>query len=412
MNTNTHPVDQEEVMAHLDGELSAERAAAVAGHLEHCEECQRLAADLGSVSQKMLTWNVESPEVTLPSGRDAMANKIKPFDWRVWFRTRPLAPLAVGFAMCLAIVVTGIRSIGTNANQVFDQRGEKLSAATQQTQQFDKLDQFAKLQKPPAVVFKTAPSGIVRGSDAGGGARPDLSSYYYAADKSEPMVIRTAALTVTVQELDKARTSLDEILKRHRGHVGDLQAASPPGDGRTLKATLRIPADQLDATLVELKKLGRVDSESQNGQEVTAEYVDLQARLANSRNTEQRLTDVLKQRTGKLSDVLEVETEIARVRGEIESMEAQRKSMANQVAFATLTATLTEDYKPKLQAVPPSALMQFRNATVDGYKSMTDGVVGLAVFLLSYGPSLILWGGLLFFPVRGILRRFVRNEAR
>ena len=89
------------------------------------------------------------------------------------------------------------------------------------------------------------------------------------------------------------------------------------------------------------KKFGRVDTEAQTGEEVTAQYVDLQARLANSKNTEQRLTDVLRQRTGKLSDVLEVETEIARVRGEIESMEAERKTMATQVAFATLNLTLT-----------------------------------------------------------------------
>ena len=180
---------------------------------------------------------------------------------------------------------------------------------------------------------------------------------------------------------------------------------APAGNPRTLAAKLRIPSDQLDAALAELKRLGRVDTEAQTGEEVTAQYVDLQARLANSRNTEQRLTDVLRERTGKLSDVLEVETEIARVRGEIESMEAERKTMATQVAFATLNLTLTEDYKANLEAVPPSTWTRFRNSAVEGYRSMTEGVVGLVVVVLSNGPSFLLWAALLFFPARMLWRR-------
>ncbi len=103
---------------------------------------------------------------------------------------------------------------------------------------------------------------------------------------------------------------MESILKKHRGYVGELKTGGAAGSGRTLNATLRVPADQLDASLTELKTLGRVESESQSGQDVTSQYVDLQARLGNARNTEQRLTDLLRQRTGKLSDVLEVEQEV------------------------------------------------------------------------------------------------------
>jgi hypothetical protein len=226
------------------------------------------------------------------------------------------------------------------------------------------------------------------------------------------MVVRTASLGITVQEFDKARSRLDEILVRHRGYLGDLQVSTPSDQGRVLKGTLRVPAGQLDSTLIELKTLGRVESESQNGQEVTAQYVDLQARLANSRHTEQRLTDVLRERTGKLSDVLEVETEIARVRGEIESMDAERKNMATQVAFATLNVAVTEDYRPKLETVPPSTLRQFRNSAVEGYQAMARGVISFVNFVLSYGPSLLLWAALAFFPARYVRRRLALRSPR
>src|SRR6266852_2978062 len=60
MTRNNHPIEQEELMAYLDGELATDRAVTAAAHLEHCQECQRLAADLKGVSQKMMEWEVES----------------------------------------------------------------------------------------------------------------------------------------------------------------------------------------------------------------------------------------------------------------------------------------------------------------------------------------------------------------
>ena len=108
---------------------------------------------------------------------------------------------------------------------------------------------------------------------------------------------------------------------------------------------------------------------------MTSQYVDLNARLSNSRNTEKRLTDLLRQRTGELAYVLQVELEIDRVRGEIEQMEAERKNLAHQVNFATISATVTEDYQAQLQIVPLSTSTRFRNAAVSGYRTMADGVV-------------------------------------
>ena len=99
-------------------------------------------------------------------------------------------------------------------------------------------------------------------------------------------------------------------------------------------------------------------------------------------------------------DVLAVETEISRVRGDIERMEVERKNLSNQVEFATVNATVKEDYKAHLQMMPPATLAQIRNAAIEGYRTVIDGIVSLAIFLASYGPSILLWGALLFFPTR------------
>ena len=67
MSANRHPIEQEELMAYLDGELPAEQATEALSHLELCSECQTLAADFRGVSQKLMVWEVESPEVGISS---------------------------------------------------------------------------------------------------------------------------------------------------------------------------------------------------------------------------------------------------------------------------------------------------------------------------------------------------------
>ena len=67
MSTNRHPIEQEELMAYLDGELSTDQATEALSHLELCPECQILAAEFRGVSQELMAWEVESPEVGISS---------------------------------------------------------------------------------------------------------------------------------------------------------------------------------------------------------------------------------------------------------------------------------------------------------------------------------------------------------
>ena len=226
-----------------------------------------------------------------------------------------------------------------------------------------------------------------------------------------PMIIRTAELSLVTKEFDKARANLEAILKRHRGYVGELKAGGNTGSGRTLTATLRVPSDQLDATLTEVKALGRVESESQGGQDVTSQYVDLQARLSNSRNTEARLTDLLRNRTGKLSDVLEVEQELSRVRGEIEQMEAEQQTLEHRVDFATIDLKLAEEYKAQLSSPAPSVASQVRNASVIGFRNAFESLLALILFFAEATPTLLLWLTFLSVPAWYFWRRYWRAFA-
>src|ERR1041385_3607352 len=73
MSKSNHPIEQEELMAYLDGELATDRAVTAAAHLEHCAECQELAADLRKLSQEMMAWEVGESDSTEISNDLALA---------------------------------------------------------------------------------------------------------------------------------------------------------------------------------------------------------------------------------------------------------------------------------------------------------------------------------------------------
>ena len=226
------------------------------------------------------------------------------------------------------------------------------------------------------------------------------------------MIARTVSLSIAVKDFAAARASLDSILLRHRGYAAQLNAATAENAPRTLQASLRIPAPELATALAELKGLGRVESETQSGDEVTQQHTDLAARIQNSRETEERLRAILEQRTGKIEDVLQVEEEIARVRGEIESMEAEQQALEHRVDFASVDLQLAEEYKAALN--PPSASVSNRihNAFVGGLRSAAEMLLGFVLFVEESGPVLLIWLAILGVPVLLLWRRYRRVKAR
>jgi len=135
------------------------------------------------------------------------------------------------------------------------------------------------------------------------------------------------------------------------------------------------------------------------GSPKTAEHADLVARLKNSRETEIRLQDILRNRTGKVRDVLEVEQEIARVRGEIEQMDSERKTLEHRVDFATVNLSLAEEYKAKVSDSTPGTATRFHNAAVAGFRNVTDSALGLALWFAEYLPPIIFWLVILLAPL-------------
>ena len=188
------------------------------------------------------------------------------------------------------------------------------------------------------------------------------------------------------------------------GLVGSVNFSGTRDNARALTATLLIPANRLDGALAALKPIGLVLEESQSGDDVTDQVVDVDARLSNARNTEKRLVDLLQKRTGDLADVLAAEREIARVREEIERFAAQRQNLARRVTYATLNLEVVEEQHPALDFGPRPMPGRFRDAFVTGLTEAVDTALGLALLVLRLAPTLLLWIAVLVWPARVVVR--------
>jgi hypothetical protein len=424
MTATTHPVNTEEIMALLDGELPVERAQTVSAHVELCPECSALAKELESTKQTFASWEVDTlPAViedrvhaaitAMPSSAGASGSSLTQrasfWTWKQWL-VGLSATAAVGLLFLAITMPTFQRSpmAAKEASRIAHARSfDNASVDSRNTRGFDALKESpdgdtltSKLENDAGKLLPSATNGSL------GKLQTQIDD-----PRHSPMIARAVALSLVMKDFDAGRASLDAILARHGGYAAGLNVATPQGAARTLQASLRIPAPQLTTALAELKALGRLETETQSGEEVTQQHADLVARLKNSRETEQRLQDVLRTRTGKVKDVLEVEQEFARVRGEIEQMEAEQKTLEHRVDFSTIDLKLAEEYKAQLTSPAPSVGMQLRNASINGFRSAAEGVLGVVLFFAESGPTLILWFAILFIPARMLWRRYRRARV-
>jgi Domain of unknown function (DUF4349)/Putative zinc-finger len=381
MTSVEHQPTGEELMAYLDGEVAPEAATGIQSHLCSCAECQRTVLDLKAASAQLERWRIEDP----PPSLQLPTSGVRRGSWLAMLRVKP----AMAWSLAGGIGVIGLAML------VLTQRAPMPAVY---------VDSVAKPQQTV--------SGLPRRAGGGGGGRNELSAplaepapVAQAQPVAGPMIARWATIRIVANRFDDVRPAIDRILRDVKGFAGRIDASSARGASRTLNATLRVPASALEATLGSIKQLGQVVSESQGGDDVTEQVVDVAARLANARHTESRLTQVLRERTGKVSDVLEAEREIARVREQIERLDAERTNLDRRVTYATVTLEITEEPKAAMDMGPLPMPARLRNAFVDGIRLAVENLLGLSLTLLNVVPTVAVWIGLLFFPVRFIIRR-------
>lgn len=242
-------------------------------------------------------------------------------------------------------------------------------------------------------------------------------------DEDGRMIIRNKVLRVEVGSTADAVTKIRDLTRSHKGSVSDMQVATdsddwvyhnneygePVGDGTALRGwvTVRVPSDSYEDFIADVSKLGTVKYQSESTNDVTQEHVDLSARLKNLQAQEARLRDFF-DAAKNVKEMLAIEEELGRVRGDIESLDAQVTYLERQAAMATVTVELTE---PRAVVRPEGESWGFSQAITDGVRGAASVVAGALSFLIATSPLWIV-GAVLFFPIRRWLRRRKSGKAQ
>jgi hypothetical protein len=189
-------------------------------------------------------------------------------------------------------------------------------------------------------------------------------------DPTTRLIVRTGQAVIEVDSLEPAIAELRRIAQRVGGFVADASVQSGRNQLRSATLQLKVPSDRFDDLTLALGPLGRLQSVNVNAEDVSEEFVDVTARVANSRRLEDRLVELLRTRTGKLQDVLTVEHELARVREEIERMEGRLRFLKASAQLSTLSVSLSEP--PPLVASHPG-----RSVLGEAFKTAWRNFVGL-----------------------------------
>lgn len=192
-----------------------------------------------------------------------------------------------------------------------------------------------------APVEEVAPApGTVEGEDAAGGAAE--------APLADRSVITTGWVSITVEDpVASAQDAVD--LAEARGGRVDSRTETPGTDAQPPSAslTLRIPADELDAFMTEVRELGSVNSVSMNASDVTQQRQDLDARIEALSASVDRLQELLAEAT-TIADLIAIESELTTRQAELDSLTQQRDWLVDQVDYSTITVDLiTEEVAPE-----------------------------------------------------------------
>jgi anti-sigma factor RsiW len=159
---------------------------------------------------------------------------------------------------------------------------------------------------------------------------------------SNRKLIRNATVELEIVGFDNAVQKISLFANEEDGYVATTDSDKQANGKLRGQVVVKVQPENLDRFLQKIRSLGELRNQTLGTEDVTKAYFDTDARLKNAHVMEQRLIEMLKTKTGKVSDLLQVEKELGRVREETEKMQGELKYWDSQVQFATVTISLAE----------------------------------------------------------------------
>jgi uncharacterized protein DUF4349 len=193
-----------------------------------------------------------------------------------------------------------------------------------------------------------------RDSDAGAEKQqgPEPSSNRARVTITERSIIRTGTMTIRVKDVQLAADKASALVGGGDGYVGDTQTTSnDKGQTVGVQVVLRVPVNDYNRVVAEVKKLGQVTSNSHKATDVTKDLTDVESRIASQKKSIERLRTLMS-KANTVGDVIQVESELATREADLESLQSQQATLSAQAALSTLTLNFE---KPPAKPAPAAA---------------------------------------------------------
>lgn len=234
------------------------------------------------------------------------------------------------------------------------------------------------------------------------------------AAATDRKLIKTVNMDVETREYDKLLTAVENKVSELGGYIESLDAYNGSvynsyRSTRNANLTIRIPKERLDDFLNTVSDLGNVTNRSENVQDVTLTYVDLESHRDALQTEQERLLQLLEQ-AESIDDIITIEQRLSDVRYQLESMESQLRSYDNQVDYSTVYLYISEVevYTPVEEETTWERISE---GFLDSLKSIGEGVKEAAIWFVIHIPYLVIWAVVILIIVL-ILKKIKKRTKR
>ncbi len=385
-NDTIHEEIESWLAADVHDQLSKEERAAYQQHLAACAACRTLQQEEKNMHQ--LLNQTLAPESADPAFEERMVSRFRdrspaPNGGLITFFTGLLRMRAAQITAVAALLLTLVQvgKMVTGEGQSHSQSEARMNFAAQGLSRDEKksledralitgsnipaaeeagpnptlevhrdlVSKFATSLPPaaPAAKSELRPKAKDDEDRSDAGASGQLSNDTIpaavpATQADNRKLIRNAQLELQVANYETTVQRLTTFATEDGGYVATQGSSKLPNGKLQGTIVIKVAPQNLERFLQKARGLGELKNQTLGTQDVTKTYFDTDARLRNAQRMEKRLLEMLEKKTGKVSDLLEVEKELARVRESIEQMQGELKYYDTLVQYATVTISLAE----------------------------------------------------------------------
>lgn len=213
-----------------------------------------------------------------------------------------------------------------------------------------------------------------------------------SAQSADQKLIKRVNMDVETEKLDELLENINAKIAQLGGYVEEQQlyngSAYSSRRNRSANMTIRIPADQLDGFVEQVKGISNVTSYNQSTENVTLSYVATESRMKALQTEEERLLELLS-KAENMSDLLEIEARLTDVRYELEKTTSQLRVLQNQVDYATVRLYITQ-VTVFTEVEPQTVWQRIGTGFRSNLKEIGEDLVDFFVWAVTYSPQLVL----------------------